>query len=134
MKRFKGNYCLKCLRMCFWVFAIECGSSTTDSGTFPSECSPILEIGEYGVLDQSHGLRDFFFWVYVNAFIYETRMESEMDLVARIAVAAGKVADNLQIFECVRHSILKRYQSCIDVGGGHFRQLLQSFLNENLLL
>ena len=39
-----------------------------------------------------------------------------MDLVARILVAAGKIAENQRVFERVRQSILMRYQTCIDLG------------------
>ena len=47
-----------------------------------------------------------------------------MNLVARTVVAAGKIAGNLRVLEHVKQSILKRYQTCIDVRGGHFEQLL----------
>ena len=49
---------------------------------------------------------------------------SEIDLTIRIVVAAEKIAENPLLFERVRQSILKRYQSCIDVGSGIFEQLL----------
>ena len=47
-----------------------------------------------------------------------------MDVVAIIVVAAGKIAEDRRVFEGVRQSNLKMYQTCIDVGGGHFEQLL----------
>ena len=46
----------------------------------------------------------------------QTPVESEMDLVSRIVVAAGKIAEDPRDFKRVRQSILKRYQTCIDVG------------------
>ena len=59
---------------------------------------------------------DFNLWSHIKSLIYEASVESEMDLVARIAVAAGQIAENPRIFEHARQSILKRYQTCIDVG------------------
>ena len=58
---------------------------------------------------------DFFLRGYMKSFIYETQEESEMDLVARIIVAAGKIAENTQVFARIWQSILKRYQTCINV-------------------
>lgn len=67
---------------------------------------------------------DFFLWVHTKTLIYETPVETEMDLVARITVAAGQIAEDPQLFENVRRSIRRRYQTCIDVGGRHFEHLL----------
>ena len=55
---------------------------------------------------------------------HETPVESEMYLVGRIVNAAGLVADNTRVFDRVRESLLRRYQTCIDVQGRHFQQLL----------
>ena len=67
---------------------------------------------------------DFFLRGYMKSLIYETLVESEMDLVARIVVAAGKNFSNIRVFERVRQSILKRYQTCTGVGDRHLKQLL----------
>jgi len=37
---------------------------------------------------------DFFLWGYIKALVHETPVESQMDLVARIAVAAGDFDGN----------------------------------------
>ena len=47
-----------------------------------------------------------------------------MDLVGRIVDPAGLIADNPRVFDRVRESLLLRYQTCIDVQGRHFEQLL----------
>ena len=65
-------------------------------------------------------LSDFFPWGYLKSLIYETPVESEIDLVAKMVIAA----ENARVFERVRQSILKRYQTYIDVGGGYLNQLL----------
>ena len=51
---------------------------------------------------------DFFFFGYTKSLIYKAPVESEVDLVVRILVAAGKIAEDPRIFERVRQSILKR--------------------------
>ena len=51
---------------------------------------------------------DFFLWGYMKTLTYETPVESEMGLVARIVVAARKITENLRVFERDR-------QSCVDI-------------------
>ena len=48
--------------------------------------------------------------------MYETQVESEMDLVARITVAAGQIAKNPRVLKLIRQPILNKNQTCIDVG------------------
>jgi hypothetical protein len=67
---------------------------------------------------------DFFLWGAMKALVYETPVDSEQDLVARIAVAAGDIAEIPHVFESVRHSLYKRYEKCVEVHGDHFEQLL----------
>ena len=75
---------------------------------------------------------DFYLWDHIKSFIYDTPMESKIDLVA--AVAAGRIAQSPRVFERVRQSILKRYQTCIDVGGGHSEQLLLIYFKNKILV
>ena len=58
---------------------------------------------------------DFFLWSYMKSLIHETPVESEMDIVAKIVVAVVMIVENPRIFEHIRQSILKRYQTCIDI-------------------
>ena len=58
--------------------------------------------------------------------MYETRVESEVDLGGRMVDAAGLVADNARVFDRIRESLLRGYQTCIAVQGGHFEQLLST--------
>jgi hypothetical protein len=67
---------------------------------------------------------DFFFWGHMKSLVYDTPVESEEELVARIAVASGDIAAMPGIFERVRQSCARRCRNCIDVGGRHFEQLL----------
>ena len=46
------------------------------------------------------------------------------DLVARIAVAAGEIADNPEMFGNVRNSLRRRCRACVDVNGRNFEHLL----------
>jgi hypothetical protein len=67
---------------------------------------------------------DLFFWGHMKSLIYETPVESEEDLVARIAVASADIAEMPGLFANIRHSLRRRYQTCINVRGRHFEQLL----------
>ena len=60
----------------------------------------------------------------MKSLIYETPVESEEDLVARIAAAAGDIAEKPGVFGDVRNSLRRRCRTCIAVNGRHFEQLL----------
>ena len=67
---------------------------------------------------------DFCLWGHMKGLIYETPVESEMDLVGKIMHGDGLIADTPRVFDCVWESPVHRYQTCIDVQGRHFDQLL----------
>ena len=46
-------------------------------------------------------------------------VQSEEDLVARIAVASGDISEMLSLFHNIRQLLRRRYHKCIDVGGGN---------------
>ena len=48
---------------------------------------------------------DFFCWGHMKSLVYETPVETQQDLVARIQVAAGIIRDMPGIFPRVRHHI-----------------------------
>ena len=56
--------------------------------------------------------------------IYETPVESEIDLVGRLYSGRCKTHCGGVFFYRVREPLLRRYQTCIDVQGRHFEQLL----------
>ena len=56
--------------------------------------------------------------------VYETVVETENNLFARITVAAGTIADMPGIFERTRQSIVRRCTACIQANGGAFEQYL----------
>ena len=66
---------------------------------------------------------DFYLWGHMKSLIYETPVETEMDL-GRIVAAAGCIEDDPGLFVRVQESILRRYQKCIDVQGRHFEQFM----------
>ena len=65
-----------------------------------------------------------FVWGHTKSLIYETPVESQMDLVGRMVDAARLIEDNSRVFDRVQESLLRRYQTCIDVQGRHFEKLL----------
>ena len=67
---------------------------------------------------------DFFLWGHMKTLVYETPVESEMDLIARVAVAAGNVAQDRRMLSRVQQSFQRRCKVCIEAGGRHFEQLL----------
>ena len=67
---------------------------------------------------------DFHFREYIKTLVYQTTVETQRDLVARIQVAAGVMRDMPGIFPRVRNYIIRRYTKCIEVGCGHVEHLL----------
>lgn len=67
---------------------------------------------------------DFYLWGHMKSLVYATPVASEEDLIARIAVAAGDIAEKRGVFQRVRESLEKRCRMCIEEGGGHFEQFL----------
>ena len=50
----------------------------------------------------------------MKSMVYETPVETEMELIARIVEAAGQIKDKRQdILRNVRDSIRKRYRLCV---------------------
>lgn len=67
---------------------------------------------------------DYFLWGHLKHLVYETPVDSDEDLVARISVAAAGVRETPGIFERVRQSLHRRCQACIASGGRNFEHLL----------
>ena len=67
---------------------------------------------------------DFFLWGHIKTLVYETPVETEIELIGRIVAAAGDIAENHQMMSRVQQSFQRRCQVCIDAGGRHFEQLL----------
>ena len=47
---------------------------------------------------------DFFLLGNMKTLVYETPVESEMDLIARVVAAAGDIADDQAMLSCVQQS------------------------------
>ena len=99
------------------------------SGVYLDHAFPNRWIGRFGPVPwpaRSLDLTslDFYLWGHMKSLIYETPVESEMDLVGRIVDAVGLIADNSRVFDHVRQSLLRRYQNCIDAQSRHSEQLL----------
>ena len=56
--------------------------------------------------------------------VFEIVMETEENLVAKINVAAGTIADMPGIFERTRQSLVRRCTVCIQTNGRAFEQFL----------
>ena len=56
--------------------------------------------------------------------VYETDIDPEEDLVARIVCAAPEVRETSSIFERVRQSMARLGTVCLDVNGRVFQHLL----------
>lgn len=67
---------------------------------------------------------DFYLWGHMKTLVYETPIETEMELVGRIAVAAGDIAEDRRMLSRWQGSLQRRCDFCIQVGGRHFEQLL----------
>lgn len=67
---------------------------------------------------------DFCVWGYMKSLVYETPVDSEEELVARIVVATGEVREKPDIFKKMRNSMRRRCEACITAGGRNFEHLL----------
>lgn len=66
---------------------------------------------------------DFFLWGHIKSLVYETPVETEQDLIARITVAF-QVVQNDNLFSKIRRNHVRRLNKCIQVQGRNFEQLL----------
>jgi len=67
---------------------------------------------------------DFFLWGRMKSLIYETPVETEEDLLARVLVDAQQIDETPGVMERVYQNMTRRYNVCNDVGGRHIEPLL----------
>ena len=67
---------------------------------------------------------NYFLWGAMKNLVYETPVDSEAQLVSRIAAAAEEIAKIPDVFQSVRQSFHERCVRCTEVNGGNFEQLL----------
>lgn len=60
----------------------------------------------------------------MKSMIYSEQVESEEDLVTRIAEASETIRHMPEIFQRTRQSLLRRCDFCWNVGGCNFEHLL----------
>jgi len=60
----------------------------------------------------------------MKTLIYETPIETEEELVARITAAAYHIQNIPAVFERVRESMFRRCHFCVETNGGIFEHLL----------
>lgn len=67
---------------------------------------------------------DYFLWGDMKQSVYQTPVESQMDLIARIHAAAEIIQTRPRALERVRQSLHRRCTLCNEMGGGYFENLL----------
>lgn len=67
---------------------------------------------------------DFYLWGHMKQIVYSTPTDSIQDLRQRVENAATQIRNRPEIFENVKHSLLRRARACLDADGGHFEHLL----------
>ena len=58
------------------------------------------------------------------SLVFETTVETDIELVFRIVVAYDIIQNTSGIFVRVRQNLVRRCHVCIEVGGRQFEQLL----------
>ena len=66
---------------------------------------------------------NFFFWGHAKSLVYETPVDTEMDLVARILAAAEEVCQSPEMLERMQQSMMRSCTVYLDHGGRHYEQL-----------
>ena len=67
---------------------------------------------------------DFYLWGHMKRLVYETPVQSEEDLVARIVVASDIIQNTPGIFDRIIFNMLRRYNTCLECHGQSFEHLL----------
>ncbi|GFX82535.1 DUF4817 domain-containing protein [Trichonephila clavipes] len=67
---------------------------------------------------------DFYLWGAMKGLVYDTPVVSEMDLVARISIAAARIREMPGVFEDVRQSMSRRCRACIHANERNFEHFL----------
>jgi hypothetical protein len=60
----------------------------------------------------------------MQSLVYETPVDTQHELMAKIAVAAGTIREMPGIFQRVRHNIASWCRICSEASSHHFEQLL----------
>lgn len=63
---------------------------------------------------------DFFFWGQMKTSVYETPVNTELELVARIVAAAEDIKEKQAVLAKVSTNIKARCRACVAANGGHF--------------
>ena len=61
-----------------------------------------------------------FIWGYLNSLVFETPVETDMELVTRIVAAYDIIQNTSGMFVSERQNLVRRCHFCIDVGGRQF--------------
>ena len=69
-------------------------------------------------------LSHYFLWEYLKSLVFETPVETNMELVARILAACDIIKNIPGIFVSERQNLVSRCHACIEVGDRQFEQLL----------
>ena len=67
----------------------------------------------------------YFRWGYLKTLEFETPVQTEMELISRIVAACDVIQNTPGLFISVRQNLVRRWHSCIEIGGRLFEQLLQ---------
>ena len=65
-----------------------------------------------------------FVWEYLNSLVFETPVETDMELVTTIVAAYDIIQNTSGIFVRVLQDLVRRCHFCIEVGDRQFEQLL----------
>ena len=67
---------------------------------------------------------DFYLWGHMKSLVFTVSPINEEDLVNKIIDAATAIKNDHCVIHNAMQAILERSRLCIDVGGGHFEQLM----------
>ena len=86
-------------------------------------------VGMVGLIPWPARLRDlnplrYFLWEYLKSLVFETPVETHIELISRIVAACDVIENTPGIFVRVRQNLVRRCHACIEVGDSQFEQLL----------
>ena len=69
---------------------------------------------------------DFYLWGHVKGTVFKTECETEIEMRSRIIQAFNEIKLDRTALQLVRSNLIRRCVKCIEVGGGHIEQFLQT--------
>lgn len=77
---------------------------------------------------------DFYLWGHMKQLVYSTPIQTREELMQKIIAAGNQIRENRDVLRRTTRSVAVRAVVCLEENGGHFENLINSFINALNLL